>query len=133
MKFKFHHVGVVVRELSEAIPIYKSLFGYDLISGPIEDHIQDVSACFLSRGEGDPLMELVAPLGPNSPIHRALKKGGGTHHICYQVQDINGAISHLTERDSLLLSGPVPAIAFEMRQIAWLMTEAYLLVELLQA
>lgn len=78
-------------------------------------------------------MELVAPLGPDSPIHRTLKKGGGPYHICYQVPDLSAAIGSLTGQGSFLISGPVPAVAFERREIAWLMTEADLLVELLQA
>lgn len=79
------------------------------------------------------MLELVAPLGINSPIDRILKKGGGPYHICYQVPDMKEAITHLTGQGSFLLSGPVPAVAFEMREIAWLMTDANLLVELLQA
>ncbi len=132
-RFAFHHVGVAVRNISEAIPVYKRLFDYDLVSGPFDDHIQNVSVCFLSRGEGDAVIELVAPLGPNSPIDRTLKKGGGTYHICYEVADIHAAIAHLTEAGSCLLSGPVPAVAFNARPIAWLGTEADLLVELVQA
>jgi methylmalonyl-CoA/ethylmalonyl-CoA epimerase len=132
-QFAFHHIGVAVRDLSKAIPIYKALLDYELKSGPFDDPIQNVSVCFLSRGEGDTLIELVAPLGPNSPIDRTLKKGGGTYHVCYQVPNISAAIRHLTEQGSILLSGPVPAVAFEMRQIAWLMTEVDLLVELVQA
>jgi methylmalonyl-CoA/ethylmalonyl-CoA epimerase len=132
-RLTFHHVGIAVRDLQEAIPSYKNLFGYEIVSGPFDDPIQNVSVCFLSRGEGDATIELVAPLGPNSPIDVTLKKGGGTYHICYKVDDINAAIRHLIEHGSMLLSGPVPAAAFEMREIAWLMTEAYLLVELLQA
>jgi methylmalonyl-CoA/ethylmalonyl-CoA epimerase len=78
-------------------------------------------------------MELVAPLGPESPIDRILKRGGGTYHVCYEVPDINAAIAHLVGQGSFLISGPVPAVAFEMREIAWLMTEVNLLVELVQA
>jgi hypothetical protein len=36
----------------------------------------------MSRGNGDPVIELVAPLGPNSPVDRILKRGGGTYHMC---------------------------------------------------
>ena len=61
-KFTFHHVGIAVRNLSAAIPVYKNLFGYDPISGPFDDPIQNVSVCFLSRGEKDTMIELVAPL-----------------------------------------------------------------------
>jgi methylmalonyl-CoA/ethylmalonyl-CoA epimerase len=131
--FAFHHVGVAVRALSTAIPIYEKLFGYTVVAGPFDDPIQRVSVCFLSRGEGDTVIELVAPLGPNSPVLRTLKKGGGTYHVCYQVPEISAAISHLTEVGAFLVSGPYPAVAFGMRQIAWLMTEADLLVELVQA
>lgn len=131
-EFGFHHFGVAVRDLQQAIPVFGNMFGYQLKSGPFDDPIQNVSVCFLSRGDGDPVLELVAPLGPNSPIDRTLRKGGGIYHICYQVPDIRGAIEHLTELGSFLLSGPVPAVAFGMREIAWLMTEADLLVELVQ-
>jgi methylmalonyl-CoA/ethylmalonyl-CoA epimerase len=132
-EFTFHHVGVAVRDLSNAILVNKNLFGYELISGPFDDPIQSVSVCFLSRGTGDTVIELVAPLGPNSPIDVTLKKGGGTYHVCYQVADLQAAIAHLTEQGSFLLSAPVPAVAYGMREIAWLMTEADLLVELVQA
>jgi methylmalonyl-CoA/ethylmalonyl-CoA epimerase len=132
-KFAFHHIGVAVRDLSKAIPSYKALFGYELTYGPFDDPIQNVSVCFLSRGAGDTVLELVAPLGPNSPIDRNLKKGGGPYHVCYEVPDIHSAIAHLTGQGSFLLSDPVPAVAFGMRPIAWLMTGTELLVELVQA
>ena len=70
----------------------------------------------------------ITPLVP--PVGAVLKKGGGTYHLCYEVPDMHAAIEHLREKGSFLLSGPVPAVAFEMREIAWLMTEANLLVEL---
>jgi methylmalonyl-CoA/ethylmalonyl-CoA epimerase len=132
--FTYHHVGIAVRDLESAIPAYERLFGYKLISGPFSDPIQNVSVCFMSRGNGDPVIELVAPLGPNSPIDRILKKGGGAYHLCYQVKDLRKAIDELKTQGSFLLGEPVPGVAFEMREIAWLMTdEASLLVELVQA
>jgi methylmalonyl-CoA/ethylmalonyl-CoA epimerase len=132
-EFDFHHFGVAVRQLQQAIPVFGSLFGYQLTSGPFDDPVQNVSVCFLSRGDGHPVLEVVAPLGPNSPIDSILKKACGIYHICYQVPDIRAAIEHLTGLGSFLLSGPVPAVAFGMREIAWLMTEVDLLVELVQA
>ena len=132
-KFRFHHLGVAVRDLSQGVPIYKTLFDYELVSGPFDDPIQKVSVCFLSRGEGDMVIELVAPLGPDSPIEPTLKKGGGAYHVCYEVPNIHAAIAHLTGENCFLLSGPAPAVAFEMREIAWLMTTAKILVELVQA
>jgi len=130
--FAFHHVGVAVHRLDEAIPKFKSLFGYAVSHGPFDDPIQNVSVVFLSRGEGDPLLELVAPLGPNSPVDRTLKRGGGTYHVCYEVPDLEAAIGHLVARDSMVVSPPAPAVAFAMRPIAWVMTEPGLLVELVE-
>jgi methylmalonyl-CoA/ethylmalonyl-CoA epimerase len=131
-QFVFHHVGLAVRDLPNAIRLYEELFGYKLVSGPFDDPIQKVSVCFLSRGQGDPLLELVAALGTNSPILGTLKKGGGPYHICYQVSNIRAAVEVLREKGSIALSEPAPAVAFEMREIAWVMTDADLLVELVQ-
>jgi methylmalonyl-CoA/ethylmalonyl-CoA epimerase len=132
-RFQFHHLGVAVRDLGKAIPIYKALFGYELTSGPFDDPTQKVCVCFLSRGEGDMAIELVAPLGADSPVEATLKKGGGAYHVCYEVANMDAAVAHLMGEGSFLLSGPVPAVAYDMREIAWLMTKAKLLVELLQA
>jgi methylmalonyl-CoA/ethylmalonyl-CoA epimerase len=131
--FVFHHVGIAVHDLAAASESLQRLFKYRLISGPFDDPLQRVSVCFLSRGDDDTAMELVAPLGPDSPITRTLQKGGGTYHVCYSVPDMQAAISHLQAGGCLLLSAPVPAVAFEMREIAWLMTPARLLVELVQS
>lgn len=133
-KFEFHHVGIAVREIPSALAAYTDLFGYQLVSGPFDDPIQNVSVCFLQRHEGDPLLELVAPLGTNSPVDRILKKGGGTYPLCYCVPDLRRAIEEMTEKGAFLISGPAPAVAFEMREIAWLQAnEAHLLMELIQA
>ena len=132
-EFVFHHVGIAVRNLASASESLQKLFGYSVSSGPFDDPVQRVSVCFLSRGGTDPLLEVVAPLGFDSPIVRTLEKGGGTYHVCYEVPEITRAINHLLSGGALLISGPVPAIAFGMRDIAWLMTPAHLLVELVQA
>lgn len=122
-----------MKTLSGALPTYQKLFGYELISPPIEDRIQKVAVCFLRRGEGDPRLELVAPLGKDSPIRETLKRGGGTYHICYEVPELAHAIDHLVSYNSILLREPLPAIAFGLRLVAWLFTEGHLLVELLEA
>jgi methylmalonyl-CoA/ethylmalonyl-CoA epimerase len=132
-EFAFHHFGVAVKDIHEGIASFSRSFGYELRSGPFDDPIQKVSVCFLSRGDSDPTLELVAPLGPNSPVELTLRKGYGIYHVCYQVPNLRSAIDHLNEAGSFVLSGPAPAVAFGMREIAWLMTDANLLVELLQA
>lgn len=131
-QLRFHHLGVAVRDIQKAISVFRDLFGYELTSGPFDDPIQKVSVCFLGRGDGDLVIELVAPLGHDSPVSAKLKGGGGAYHICYQVQDIRASIKHLIEKNCFLISGPDPAVAFNQREIAWLMTEARVLVELVE-
>jgi methylmalonyl-CoA/ethylmalonyl-CoA epimerase len=132
-EFPIHHFGVAVRDLQDGIASFEKLMGYKLQSGPFDDPIQNVSVCFLARTANEPALELVAPLSANSPVDATLRKGGGIYHLCYEVPDIRSAIQQLTDAGAILLSGPDPAVAFEMREIAWLMTEAFLLVELLQS
>src|ERR1700678_2866366 len=103
--FTFHHVGVAVQDLTAATSNFEKMFGYKPQSGPFDDPIQKVSVLFLSRGEGDPWIELVAPSGPDSPIAGTLKKGAGTYHTCYQVPDIRKAIEHLTSEGAFLIRG----------------------------
>jgi catechol 2,3-dioxygenase-like lactoylglutathione lyase family enzyme len=76
--FIFHHVGIAVQEIQKAVTHYRDLFGYKLTAGPFDDPIQKVSVCFLSRGGGDTVVELVAPLGPDSPVIRTLKRRSST-------------------------------------------------------
>lgn len=131
--FQYHHVGMAVKDLAEATNSFKALLGYEKVSGPFDDPLQKVSVCFLSRGDDDPWLELVAPLGGSSPVDRILERGGGIYHMCYQVRDIDAAIQHLVNEKSYLISGPTPAVAFSMRPIAWLRTPHGLIVELVQA
>lgn len=128
----FHHMGVAVPELAGAIAEYREIFGYSLASGPFNDPIQKVSVCFLARG-GEPQIELVAPFGEASPIKRLLSSGGGAYHFCYEVPDIEKAIADVRARKCLVISGPVRAVAFGNRRIAWFYTPARQLVELLEA
>jgi methylmalonyl-CoA/ethylmalonyl-CoA epimerase len=130
--FRFHHLGVAVADLHAAVPIYSALFGYDCTSGPFDDPIQKVSVCFLSRGAGDMTLELVAPLGDDSPVRATLKKGASAYHMCYEVPDIDAAIAHLSENECLTVSAPVPAVAFDQRRIAWLLTPSFQLIELIE-
>lgn len=129
--FKFQHLGIAVASLVKALPVYEGLFGYRLVSGPFDDPIQRVSVCFLSRdAPGEIALELVAPLGEDSPVHRTLTKGGNSaYHICYAVDDLDAALQHLTAQGCLVVSKPVPAAAFGNRRIAWFYTPTRQLIE----
>jgi methylmalonyl-CoA/ethylmalonyl-CoA epimerase len=124
---------VAVASLEEALPLYESLFGYRLISGPFDDPIQRVSVCFLGRElPGDITIELVAPLDEQSPIRKTLAKGGGAYHVCYEVQDLEETLRQAANNRCIIVSRPAPAVAFGNRRIAWFYTPTRQLIELLE-
>ena len=96
-----------------------------------EDHHQKVKVAFVEHGRSR--IELVEPNGESSPVGRFLnERGGGLHHLCYEVDELETEIAKMRARKSLLARPPKPAVAFGGRRIAWLLTAEKLLIELLE-
>ena len=131
--FKLLHVGVAVNSLSETAKLLSALFGYRVISGPFYDPIQKVKVKFLTRSDDDTVeIELIEPTAKDSPVGNILKKGGGAYHFCFATIDLEAAVEHARVNGCILVSGPVPAVAFGGRRIAWIYTPARQLVELVE-
>jgi len=133
--FKLRHVGVAVPKLGPTTDALEALFGYKVVSGPFDDPIQKVSVNFLAKSENDVAeIELVAPLGEGSPITSMLAKGGGAaYHLCFETSDIEQAVAHAKKNGCIIVSPPVPAVAFNGRKIAWIYTRSRQLFELVEA
>lgn len=78
------------------------------------------------------MVELVEPVGPRSPVRKFAEAGGGLHHICYEVGDLKSQIAASQAAGGTLVRVPLPAVAFEGRKIAWILTAQKLLVEYLE-
>ena len=130
--FGFHHLGVAVASIDGALPVYRTVFGYDVLAGPFEDAIQRVTVCFVGPGSGGPTIELVEPAGAESPIARHLAKGIGAYHVCYEVGALEPALAYVRAAGCVVIAHPVPATAFGGRRIAWLYLPTRQLVELLE-
>jgi methylmalonyl-CoA/ethylmalonyl-CoA epimerase len=130
---RFRHLGVAVHAIEQALPYYRALFGYVLVSGPFHDPIQKVSVCFLraDRSE-DVVIELVEPAEEQSPVNKILARGIGAYHVCYEVSDIEAALAYVRSNGCVIVSDPVPAVAFEGRSIAWFYTPTRQLIEFVQ-
>jgi methylmalonyl-CoA/ethylmalonyl-CoA epimerase len=135
LQFKLLHVGVAVPSLGPAAESLAKLFGYKLVSGPFDDPIQKVSVEFLSQSADDTAeIELIAPAAEDSPIRSMLAKdGGGAYHLCFETSDIDAALAHAKALGCIVVSPPVPAVAFEGRRIAWIYTRSRQLFELVEA
>ena len=133
MKLRFKHLGVAVPDLGKALPVYQDILGYRLTSGPFEDPIQKVSVCFVAPlGEG-PELELISALTPDSPVRKILSGGGGAYHLCYEATHFDDAMAELSGKGCVIVSDPVPAVAFDGRRIVWLYTPTRQLLELVEA
>jgi methylmalonyl-CoA/ethylmalonyl-CoA epimerase len=133
--FKLRHVGVAVPALGPATEALSNIFGYRVISGPFNDPIQKVSVNFLTQSAEDAAeIELIAPLSEDSPITSMLAKGGGgAYHLCFETTDIEAAVAHAKNNGCVIVSPPVPAVAFNGRRIAWIYTRSRQLFELVEA
>lgn len=90
------HIGVAVEELDASIELYS-----ELLEMPVEHREtvaeQGVEAVLL--GVGDSHVELLAPLGPDTPIGKFLaKRGPGIHHAAYRCEDVAKALELCKER-----------------------------------
>jgi len=77
------------------------------------------------------LIELVEPAGAESPVQNFLKRGGGLHHLCYEVDSLTAQLQLSRSLGGLIVRQPMPAVAFGGRQIAWVYTADKLLTEYL--
>lgn len=131
---RFHHVGIVVQAIDACIERFCEQFLAAWDGRIIHDPLQDVHVAFLYTGDDRtrPALELVEPASESSPVSRFLQNRVALHHLCYEVPDLDAAIRRIVATGSLVVRKPVPAVAFDGRSIAWLMTRDRILVELLQ-
>jgi methylmalonyl-CoA/ethylmalonyl-CoA epimerase len=96
-----HHVGVAVADLDEAVLTYERLF-----AGRLEHRArvegQGVEAASMRVGESR--VELLAPLGADTPVGKFLaNRGPGLHHLAYEVDDVASALAELEEQGAELI------------------------------
>ena len=101
-----NHVGVAVPSIEDAVNTYKELYGVTDITEPGEMIDQGVRYCFVNFPNSQ--IELIEPLGDNSPINNFLEKNpnGGQHHICFEVENIYEAKKYMEDKGAKVLNEP---------------------------
>ena len=104
-----HHLGVAVEDLDQAISSYERLFGAELEDRETQDE-QGVEAASLRVGGGH--VELLASLGPDTPVGRFLaRRGPGMHHVAYEVEDLPSELARLEGQGAELIdTAPRPGL-----------------------
>lgn len=100
---QLNHVAIVVPELAQASEKYRNTLGAT-VSDPVDLPDHGVTTVFVELPNTK--IELLHPLGENSPVGKFLEKnpGGGVHHICYEVDNIQTAKEKL-EADGIRILG----------------------------
>src|SRR6201999_3392849 len=87
---KLNHVAIASPDIAKATALYRDVLGAK-VSDPVPQPDHGVTTVFVDLGNTK--IELLEPLGENSPIAGFLRKNpnGGVHHVCYEVDDIHAA------------------------------------------
>jgi methylmalonyl-CoA/ethylmalonyl-CoA epimerase len=129
--YKIDHLGIAVASIDEALAIYRALGLAETRREEVPG--QKVVAAFLPVGESR--IELLEPTSDDSPIAKFLdKRGGGIHHVCFAVEDLDAALADLTRRGFRLVHRQAVPGA-DGKRIAFLHPEAGhgVLIELSEA
>lgn len=131
---RLNHVAIAVPDLKAGTAVYEQMLGAK-VSPPQPEPDHGVTVVFVELDNTK--IELLEPLGENSPIAAFLEKNsaGGIHHICYEVDDIYAARDKLKADGARVLGDGEPKIGAHGKPVLFLHPKDFCgtLVELEQA
>jgi methylmalonyl-CoA/ethylmalonyl-CoA epimerase len=111
------HVGVAVKNLDEALKVYRDVLGFKLEGIHVLTE-RKVKVAFLSTG-GQTQIELLEPLSSDSTIGKFLEsRGEGIHHFAVYVKDVEGVLKELKSKGVALID-ETPKMGAEGKKIAF--------------
>lgn len=114
---RIDHIGVAVEDIDAAIELYRDGFGMELAHRETVES-QGVEAVLLDVGDGH--VELLAPLGPDTPVGKYMaKNGAGLHHVAYAVDDIDAALEEIAAAGLQLIDSE-PRVGIRDSRVAFL-------------
>ncbi|HEX6782377.1 MAG TPA: methylmalonyl-CoA epimerase [Solirubrobacterales bacterium] len=114
---RIDHIGVAVEDIDAAIALYREGFEMGLAHRETVES-QGVEAVLLDVGDGH--VELLAPLGPDTPVGKYLaKNGAGLHHVAYAVEDIDSALKGIAAAGIQLIDTE-PRVGIRDSRVAFL-------------
>jgi methylmalonyl-CoA/ethylmalonyl-CoA epimerase len=114
---RIDHIGVAVEEIEPALELYRDSFQLELSHREIVEE-QGVEAVLLDLGENH--VELLAPLGADTPVGKFLaRQGPGLHHVAYQVSDIEATLAALKQA-GLALIDEQPRVGIRGSRVAFM-------------
>jgi methylmalonyl-CoA/ethylmalonyl-CoA epimerase len=131
---RLNHVAIATKNIAAAAKVYRETLGAK-VSEPVPQPDHGVTTIFVELPNTK--IELLEPLGENSPIARFLEKnpGGGMHHVCYEVDDIYAACDRMRAEGATITGTGEPRIGAHGKPVIFLHPKDFVgtLVELEQA
>jgi methylmalonyl-CoA/ethylmalonyl-CoA epimerase len=114
---RIDHIGVAVEEIEASLELWRERFQMEVAHREVVQE-QGVEAVLLDVGENH--VELLAPLGADTPVGTFLaKKGPGLHHVAYQVADIDATLATLRQAGVALIDEQ-PRVGIRGSRVAFL-------------
>jgi methylmalonyl-CoA/ethylmalonyl-CoA epimerase len=114
---RIDHIGVAVEDIEAAIELYRDSFQMELAHRETVES-QGVEAVLLDVGDGH--VELLRPLGPDTPVGKFMAKNGeGLHHVAYAVGDIDATLEKLAAAGLQLIDSK-PRVGIRDSRVAFL-------------
>ena len=116
---RLNHVAIAVKDLAKATAVYEHTLGAT-VTAPLPQPEHGVTVVFINLPNTK--IELLEPLGANSPIAKFLEKNadGGIHHVCYEVDDILAARDRLKAGGARVLGDGTPKIGAHGKPVLFL-------------
>jgi len=104
-----YHIAIAVRNIDQVEKLYENALGLKVTHREVVEE-QGVRASMLETEAGGTAIELLEPIGEDSPISKFLeKRGEGIHHICFKVDDIESVLDRLKKQGIKLINeSPCP-------------------------
>ncbi len=133
---RLNHVAIAVPNIADAAKIYRDTFGMGAkVSRPVAQPDHGVTTVFVELPNTK--IELLEPLGPNSPLAKFLQKNatGGIHHVCYEVENIIAARDHMRAQGATITGTGEPTIGAHGKPVIFMHPKDFngTLIELEQA
>lgn len=114
---RIDHIGVAVEQIEPSLELYRDRFQLLVAHREVVEE-QGVEAVLLDVGENH--VELLAPLGSETPVGKFLAKNGpGLHHVAYQVKDIDATLGALKQA-GLRLIDEQPRVGIRGSRVAFM-------------
>ena len=107
---RLNHIGIATQDIAATRDTYAALYGLEKATAIKDFPELGVKVCFINTGNTE--LELLEPLGPESPVNKFLEKNpkGGQHHLCFEVRDIIAARDAMRDKGATVLGTGEPYI-----------------------